>query len=331
MKSIVNINIISPIADLFEKQLSSDWDSAGYKFFFNSRADIVWDVVVIYENIKESYELCYKSGGLFFISGEPPIVKVYSQAFINLFDHVISAHTLKHPCNHRDQQALPWYFGYNFRTGSSSFDYKQIELMEVPEKKKKISFITSSRKFLPGHKKRLAWMNKLREEFGDQIDFYGKGIKTVDDKAIALSSYEFSICIENSYEYDYWTEKIADSFLAYTVPIYSGCKNINTYFPENSIVPLDIDDTAASLSKIGEILQNSDRIYRERLPFVKESRNLLLFKYNLFPFIKSYIDKYIDLSSGKVVKTVIDPYDSYPKDKMREALLRSKRVIHKIF
>lgn len=299
MKSIVNINIISPIADLFEKQLSSDWDSAGYKFFFNSRADIVWDVVVIYENIKESYELCYKSGGLFFISGEPPIVKVYSQAFINLFDHIISTHTLKHPCNHRDQQALPWYFGYNFRTGSSSFDYKQIELMEVLEKKKKISFITSSRKFLPGHKKRLAWMNKLRKEFGDQID--------------------------------YWTEKIADSFLAYTVPIYSGCKNINTYFPENSIIPLDIDDTAASLSKIGEILQNSDRIYRERLPFVKESRNLLLFKYNLFPFIKSYIDKYIDLSSGKVVKTVIDPYDSYPKDKMREVLLRTKRVIHKIF
>ena len=79
--------------------------------------------------------------------------------------------------------------------------------MEVPEKKRKISFITSSRTFLPGHTRRLAWMRKIRELYGDEIDFYGKGICSVDDKAKALASYEFSICIENSYEYDYWTEK----------------------------------------------------------------------------------------------------------------------------
>lgn len=39
-------------------------------------------------------------------------------------------------------------------------------------------------------------MRKIRELYGDEIDFYGKGICSVDDKAKALASYEFSICIE---------------------------------------------------------------------------------------------------------------------------------------
>lgn len=105
-------------------------------------------------------------GGLFFISGEPPIVKVYSPSFIDLFDHVISAHDLKHPNNHRDQQALPWYFGYDFQTETSSYTYEQLVKMEVPNKTRKISFITSNRTFLPGHKKRLAWMKKSVNSMG---------------------------------------------------------------------------------------------------------------------------------------------------------------------
>ena len=140
----LNINIISPIAELFEKQLSLDWESRGGRFFFNSKEVRLWDAIVVYENISEPYTLRCRKGGLFFISGEPPIVKVYSQAFISLFDHVISAHNLKHPNNHRDQQALPWYFGYNFQTASPSYAYEEIEKMEVPEKKRKISFAYSS-------------------------------------------------------------------------------------------------------------------------------------------------------------------------------------------
>lgn len=246
----LNINIISPIAELFEKQLSLDWESRGVRFFFNSKEERLWDAIVVYENISEPYTLRCRKGGLFFISGEPPIVKVYSQAFISLFDHVISAHNLKHPNNHRDQQALPWYFGYNFQTASPSYAYEEIEKMEVPEKKRKISFITSSRTFLPGHTRRLAWMRKIRELYGDEIDFYGKGICSVDDKAKALASYEFSMQIENSYEYDYWTEKIADAILAYTVPIYCGCKNIDAYFPSEAMISLNINDEQGSIALI---------------------------------------------------------------------------------
>ena len=239
----------------------------------------MWDAIVVYENISEPYTLRCRKGGLFFISGEPPIVKVYSQAFISLFDHVISAHNLKHPNNHRDQQALPWYFGYNFQTASPSYAYEEIEKMEVPEKKRKISFITSSRTF----------------------------------------------------EYDYWTEKIADAILAYTVPIYCGCKNIDAYFPSEAMISLNINDEQGSIALINNVLNDSKRIYQEKLPFLKEARNRLLFKYNLFPFVKSYIDKYVDLDCDEYRSVLIKPYDTYPKDWIQDVLLKTKRVVCKIF
>lgn len=288
----LNINIISPIAELFEKQLSLDWESRGVRFFFNSKEERLWDAIVVYENISEPYTLRCRKGGLFFISGEPPIVKVYSQAFISLFDHVISAHNLKHPNNHRDQQALPWYFGYNFQTASPSYAYEEIEKMEVPEKKRKISFITSSRTFLPGHTRRLAWMRKIRELYGDEI---------------------------------------ADAILAYTVPIYCGCKNIDAYFPSEAMISLNINDEQGSIALINNVLNDSKRIYQEKLPFLKEARNRLLFKYNLFPFVKSYIDKYVDLDCDEYRSVLIKPYDTYPKDWIQDVLLKTKRVVCKIF
>ena len=285
----LNINIISPIAELFEKQLSLDWESRGVRFFFNSKDERLWDAIVVYENISEPYTLRCRKGGLFFISGEPPIVKVYSQAFISLFDHVISAHNLKHPNNHRDQQAFPWYFGYNFQTASPSYAYEEIEKMEVPEKKRKISFITSSRTFLPGHTRRLAWMRKIREQYGD------------------------------------------DAILAYTVPIYCGCKNIDAYFPSEAMISLNINDEQGSIALINNVLNDSKRIYQEKLPFLKEARNRLLFKYNLFPFVKSYIDKYVDLDCDEYRSVLIKPYDTYPKDWIQDVLLKTKRVVCKIF
>ncbi|WP_304246079.1 glycosyltransferase family 10 domain-containing protein [Parabacteroides gordonii] len=327
----MKINLISTDVEIFKKQLSSNWKTDGYEFFFNSQEDIVWDSVIVYENINQYYHLKCRKGGFFFISGEPPIVKVYSRSFLTLFDHVISAHKLKHLNNHRDQQALPWYFGYNFREKSSSFSYEEIEQMDVPLKRKKISFITSTRTFLPGHKDRLRFLKRIRSEFGDDVDFYGRGINIVDDKASALLQYKFSICIENSCINDYWTEKIADPFLAYTVPIYYGCKNIKRYFPENSVRLIDIQDVKGAIDEIGAIIANADSIYNEMLPSIKESRNRLLFVYNIFPFVIAYINKYIDISSKEIVEKEITPYVMYPVNIVDDMLLRMKRILLKRF
>lgn len=59
----------------------------------------------------------------------------------------------------------------------------------------------------------------------------------VDDKLETLSQYKFNICFENMRDTPWYiTEKIWDSFMAKSVPIYWGASNISSYVPENCYI-----------------------------------------------------------------------------------------------
>jgi hypothetical protein len=59
----------------------------------------------------------------------------------------------------------------------------------------------------------------------------------VADKYEVLSRYRFNICYENAYGIDgYITEKIFDCFLAGTVPIYLGARNITAHIPSQCFI-----------------------------------------------------------------------------------------------
>ena len=46
----------------------------------------------------------------------------------------------------------------------------------------------------------------------------------------------FSICIENSSNSGYQTEKIIDALLTKTIPVYWGCTNIGDYYNLDGII-----------------------------------------------------------------------------------------------
>ena len=84
-----------------------------------------------------------------------------------------------------------------------------------------------------------AAINCIRK-FGIKVIFtngvckiFGKGINGFEDKWDTLRDYKYHIVIENSSFDDYWTEKLADNYLAECFPFYHGCKNINKYFDKN--------------------------------------------------------------------------------------------------
>ena len=56
--------------------------------------------------------------------------------------------------------------------------------------------------------------------------------------------------MENAVIPDYWTEKIADCFLAWTLPIYYGCPNLEDYFPEKSFIRIDIEKPEEAIDSI---------------------------------------------------------------------------------
>ena len=55
-------------------------------------------------------------------------------------------------------------------------------------------------------------------------------------KKVCWEDSMFSICIENSSHHGYHTEKIIDAFLSKTVPIYWGCKDLETFYDMDGII-----------------------------------------------------------------------------------------------
>jgi len=74
----------------------------------------------------------------------------------------------------------------------------------------------------------------------------------VDNKLAFLSKYKFNLALENSMIDGYVTEKIADAFLAYTVPIYWGGKSALTDFNPASFI--NVEDYATLDSFIKDLI-----------------------------------------------------------------------------
>jgi hypothetical protein len=162
---------------------------------------------------------------------------------------------------------LGWYFEHN---------WEYLSGLAAPEKTKQVSCIASGLKQLKGHRLRTGFINMLRTQM-PQIDFFGRGSLFLPDKLQGLLPYRFSIAIENSSAPYYFTEKINDCFLAYTVPLYYGCKNIGKYFPEKSFVAIDIEHPKEAVKKIMQVVEKDD--WPERLDALEEARQLVLNHY----------------------------------------------------
>ena len=143
----------------------------------------------------------------------------------------------------KSQPLLPWHINRS---------YDELVNMKVPQKNQIISCISSNKADFPGHKLRLNFVNELiNSDF--EIKFFGRGYNYINDKWDGLSSFKYSIVIENSSSENYWTEKISDCYLSYTMPIYYGCKNLGDYFPVNSYIYIDINNCSESF----EIIRNA--------------------------------------------------------------------------
>ena len=192
---------------------------------------------------------------------------------------------------------LQWTYGLSckFIKGQGHHYLKEnklnLEMIETrkPKKKYKLcSMISSTKFFLPGHKKRVNFLKTLINHFKTQIDFFGFGFNPILDKKEAVDPYFFSIAIENATHTNWWTEKIADVFLGYTCPIYYGCPNISEFFHKSSLKLIDINDIDKSISTIEWCLKNPNSIDLEK---ITDSRKSIIYKYNLFKLIHDIIIK----------------------------------------
>ncbi len=173
------------------------------------------------------------------------------------------------------QPALAWHVDK---------DYDFLTRCSVLEKTRPLSWVTSNKSAFRGHRSRMRFLKVLQNQL--EFDLFGSGFQFIKDKWDGLAPYRYSLAIENFSNAYYWSEKLADCFLAWSMPIYYGCTRITEYFPAESMLIIDIHDPRC-VDQVREAVQSN--AWENNLDAIAHARRLVLNKYQLFPFITQQI------------------------------------------
>lgn len=180
----------------------------------------------------------------------------------------------------RGQTGNVWYYGKT---------YSELIKEKPHDKTKSIStFCSAKRQKHTNHAKRFDFTKRLKKDV-PSLDIYGHGVKPVAKKFEGIEPYKFHLVIENHIGPDVWSEKLADCFLGYSVPIYYGCPNMSDYFPRDSYVSINLENYEESLEIIADLLKKPNE-YERRLDAVGEARQRILGKYNLPSMLSDFIE-----------------------------------------
>jgi len=188
-----------------------------------------------------------------------------------------------------DNSCLGWHVGLH--SSPNKFEkLPDVENYPMPEKTKTISIVSSiSKKKRFGHRKRVAFVSALLSHYGGKIDYYGHGFNPIQDKLEAIAPYKYHIAVENCNLNNYWTEKLADAWVAWSLPIYCGDPSILRKVPDPlGIEVIDISDPMSAIRHIDYIL--SSDIYSSRVDAIAACRKWAIQKSNVYTRVCEIIE-----------------------------------------
>lgn len=309
-----------PVQRQFPDPAKTVWGNCEFVF---SEVDS-YDYVVVVDGLKEEIKTDHSKSKRIIFLGEPPYVKVYNERFLKQFGWVYGCHQKKvgNDSVRLSIPLLPWMVGCRLRENTHQCNsndyltYTDFQKNDLHSRLNKICLITSNKTFTKGHRDRVRFVERILKEYPDLVDVYGNGYKSISDKWDVLSRYKYSIVIENCSYPNYWTEKLADCFLAGCYPIYYGCTNVNQYFSNESMDVIDINNFEVTIHQLKMILLSSK--YEDSIDAIIESRNLVLNKYNMFCIISNIVESMELFSYYKkeCCNGIISPMQYSIKDKV---------------
>jgi hypothetical protein len=238
------------------------------------------DYLVILDYPKDDFSIKVNPNNILHLSLEPPNeVSKYRQYANKNVKWIFNQLDIKRN-NILSHGALPWHI-------DKDFNFLTELKLENLHKKNNIVWVTSNQRSSQGHQKRMCFLDNIKDL--PFVNLYGRGIKHVEDKWDVLSEAKYAIAYENFQSDYYWTEKIIDCFLSFTMPLYFGCNNIGSFFPKGSYIQIDPKDKHIRLF-LEEIVKSSK--WEENLDAISEARDLVLNQYNLFPFLSDKIKSF---------------------------------------
>lgn len=263
------------------------WDDI--EFTFDKECDP--DFIFVFNYPGSDIDTKCRKGGKWLFIQEPPYEKNnYLTDYFQYFDRIYSLFDKKfHPGMILNQTTLPWHINKSYD------ELKALTKGSIQNKLDRISWVTSNSNMNPGHEPRLAFLEHLRKS-GVDFDLFGRGFTPINDKFEGVYPYKYSLAVENFAGHDYFTEKIIDVFLSWSMPIYFGCRNITEYFPEEAMILVDINKPEEAIERIREAVAN--KAWERNLDAIEHSRNLILDKYQFFPFVSKLIREEIASNRG---------------------------------
>lgn len=295
----IKVSLPHPKKNLKISQFITDKNNTfdGKKFFLNS--DIVDpDYWFVLEDINSEYETAFiDPKNIFYLNVETSYDKAYFlqkhiKFYMDQFYNKYGCYTDFTKNYYSDLPFLPWMINNSENENAFSEHKRNIEFLkkyEPVQKSRLISVICSDKKHTVNHKLRYEFVYNLKKHFGDELDWYGRGVNKINDKWDGIHQYKYHIVLENDSRNYLVSEKLYDSYLGLSFPFYYGAPNLKNYFNKNSFKEIDILDTKHSIKVIEEGI--SSNLYEKNLEKLKISRDKVLNELNLFIRISNLIDK----------------------------------------
>jgi len=226
-------------------------------------------------------------GRTILLTTEPSMVKTYGADYLAQFGIVVTYQepwAISHSNLIFSHTGERWFYGFS-KTQTRTYD--EMKAARPPAKERIISTVCSSKRQRHTlHADRYAFTQRLAAAV-PELEIFGHGVRYLEDKAEAIDPYRYHVTIENQICPHYWSEKLADAFLGFSLPLYCGCPNVDEYFPAESCIPIDIGNFDATLATIRESLATHQ--YEKRLPAIVEARRRVLDEHNLFALLHRII------------------------------------------
>tara|TARA_B100001113_G_C20996842_1_gene573154 strand:+ start:59 stop:940 length:882 start_codon:yes stop_codon:yes gene_type:complete len=186
-----------------------------------------------------------------------------------------------------------WYPNKSSGGINKTYDELTKEDTNPYDKNKLLSCVQSDKTVTEGHILRYNFLVDFMDKSPELLDLYGsinfsnKDLKD-NDKFYALSNYKYCLAFDNQDTIkNFFGTQFTDSILYWTIPIYWGGAELDRFFPKNSFIQIDIRKSN-ELDRVIDIIKNDD--YEFRLPALKEARELILNKYNMWPMIDEILE-----------------------------------------
>jgi len=293
----VKISMASNGKNLTLKNFCSKNENPEINYHINTQISKA-DIWLVFEDLKYETETCeVPKENIFYLNNESSFRKDYffenhMVKFLNQFSKGFGCYATSNENYVSTPPFCPWMIHANhgdqiFEDSNFNFDY--FSKLNNLEKSIDLSVICSNKSHTENHSLRLEFVKILKNHFGERLHWYGNGINTIEKKSDIIFKSKYHIAIENGSRNNLVTEKLYDSFLGLSFPIYYGAPNISELFDKDSLISIDINDVNNSIKSIESVLKSN--LYDKNFNQVLKSKDRVLADFNIYYRLNKLVEE----------------------------------------